>query len=226
MKEQGAYRNFWLLGLATVFVTLAAAPVASASVEKEEQQGARVLSELNAGSLRCSEAGASEFEHVGEYVMGRMMGSPEAHESMNSLMARMMGSANEEQVHEVMGRRFAGCGNPAFPARFGETMGAMGMMTGGFGPGSGAMMGGDSGSGYMMGGSGSSNDHDNLSAAWILLAALGLIIGATATALIVRSRLPRAAVANPRDALDLRLAHGEISADEYRRQRKLLEDSP
>lgn len=220
-----AKRGIWLLGVVTVFIALAAAPVANASVE-EEQQGARVLRELNNGALKCGEANASDFELVGEYVMGRMLGSPQAHESMNAMMARMMGGTGEERVHEVMGQRFAGCGHPAFPTRFGQTMGAMGMMAGGFGPGSGAMMGAGQGQGYLMGGSRSSNDHDNFSVAWIMVVALGLIIGAAATALVVRNRLQRAAAANPRDALDRRLAQGEIGADEYRRQRKLLEDAP
>lgn len=211
-----------LLALLTVFVALVAiAPAASASVE-EEQQGAQIFREINAGTKECSGATASDFELVGEYVMGRMLGSPQAHESMNSMMARMMGSAGEERVHQVMGQRFAGCGHPAFPTRFGQTMGAMGMMTGGTGPGSGAMMGGNPGSSSMMGGSGA-NDHDNLSVSWILVVAVGLIIGAGVTALVVRPRVSRADAANPREALDLRLAHGEISADEYRQQRDLLE---
>lgn len=39
--------------------------------------------------------------------MGQMLGS--SHESMNTMMGRMMGQEGEEQMHVVMGKRLSGC---------------------------------------------------------------------------------------------------------------------
>ncbi len=70
-------------GLAVIGAILLLAPLTSASVAQEEQAGSRVLGELESGKLRCAEASGSDFDHIGEYVMERMFGSPRAHEAMN-----------------------------------------------------------------------------------------------------------------------------------------------
>ena len=43
--------------------------------------------------------------------MGRMVG--DSHESMNTMMERMMGKEGEEQMHVVMGKRLSGCDTTA-----------------------------------------------------------------------------------------------------------------
>src|SRR6266545_1953218 len=88
-------------------------------------------------SRRCSQFTTGDFERIGEHVMGRMLGSQGAHQSMNRLMEQMMGPANERRMHVIMGERFSGCGNPPLPGGYAGMMGAMGMMGGSDG-----MMGG------------------------------------------------------------------------------------
>jgi hypothetical protein len=42
--------------------------------------------------------------------MERTVGSRAAHRAMNDRMTAMMGDANAERMHELMGRRYAACG--------------------------------------------------------------------------------------------------------------------
>ena len=65
--------------------------------------------------------------------MERMLGSRSVHEAMNERMASMLGDTNSERMHELMGRRYAGCGTAAA----GGAMMRSGMMAG---PGWAAMM--------------------------------------------------------------------------------------
>ena len=67
--------------------------------------------------------------------MERMLGSPATHRAMNDRMTAMMGDANTERMHELMGRRYAGCGTQG--AGTGAGMMGPGMMGGGSGAGSG-----------------------------------------------------------------------------------------
>lgn len=217
----------WSLAAVLIGVLLGA-PAASATPQ-EEKQGSQILSELESGKLKCSEASASDFELVGEYAMGRMFGSPSQHEAMNQMMSRMMGARGEESVHEAMGRRFSGCGGGQLPAGFGRMMGAvnaMGMMGGG-------MMGGASqdgrsygGYGSMMGGSGSLTNtsdegFDGPSAA-AMVGMMAVLIGAVALALFL---LARRRPGGPLDTLKRQYAKGELSAEEYQERKQLLEGS-
>lgn len=222
----------WLLGLAIVVGALNPPSLAGASVGQEEQAGSQVLRELESGKLRCAEASGSDFDHIGEYVMGRMFDSPQGHEAMNNLMSRMMGSRGEQAMHEAMGRRFAGCGGGRIPGGFGRMMGAvnaMGMMGGGM-MGGGMMGGGPgfgsygNGPGSMMGGYGSSasaNDEgfDGPSAA-AMVGMMAVLIGAVALALFL---LARRHPGGPLDTLERRFAKGELTAEEY--QERMLEGS-
>lgn len=215
--------------LAAIFIgILLSAPAASATPQ-EERQGSQILSELESGKLKCSEASATDFELVGEYTMGRMFGSPTQHEAMNQMMSRMMGARGEEGVHEAMGRRFSGCGGGQLPAGFGRMMGAvnaMGMMGGG-------MMGGANqsersygGYGSMMGGYGPStnaNDEgfDGPSAA-AMVGMMAVLIGAVALAILwLRPR--RRPAGSSLDLLQQGFARGEFTEDEYRDRKRLLE---
>ena len=106
-------------------VSLSAGP-ALASLADEVAAGRQVARELRVGEAECSRLAADDFEHLGEYVMERMLGSRSAHEAMNERMASMLGHANSERMHELMGRCYAGCGTAAAG---GAIMGS-GMMAG------------------------------------------------------------------------------------------------
>jgi len=76
-----------VLGIAALLIL---APAASVSVAKEDQTGATVLTELEAGKLRCTSLKGSDFDHIGEYMMERMFDSSQSHEAMSRPMSRMM----------------------------------------------------------------------------------------------------------------------------------------
>ena len=118
-----------LLPAAIALATVGVAPALAAP--SEEQQGAQVLSRLQAGKAECASLTTGDFDHVGEYVMRQMLGSSAAHTAMNRQMATMMGGRGESQAHVFMGRRFAGCATGGAPATFGAMMGMMGSAYGG-----------------------------------------------------------------------------------------------
>ena len=97
---------------------------------KEEAEGRALWETLNAGEVTCAELASEDYDVLGEYFMGQMMG--EAHPAMNAMMIQMMGEEGEEQVHEVMGRRLSGCDTTAaFPSGGICWMPMMQMMWGG-----------------------------------------------------------------------------------------------
>ncbi len=224
MSSAGRRSARWLAGAAAIAGAQLIALVASASAG-QEQQGAQILRELDTGGLHCGQAGTTDFERVGEYVMSRMVGSAGGHEAMDRLMSMMMGAGNEERVHEAMGRRFAGCGGGRLPGGFGRMMGAvnaMGMMGGGM---MGAAAGrGEYGPGSMMGGyrsdSSSSNDNDGPSAGAMLGVMAVLIVG---VALALWWFAGRRRPADPLETLRRRYARGELNADEYAERKRLLQ---
>lgn len=175
----------------------------------------------------CDRLGSQGFERIGERAMGRMLGSPRAHQSMDELMAQMMGGANEQRMHEAIGERFAGCGNPPLPGGYAGMMGTMGMM-GGFGPGPDGRGtfspdGPYNGPGSMMGFAsrdGGGRNHNDVPVGWTIAMILVLVGGAGATAYAI-SRLGQGR-RDPRRLLAQRFARGEIGADEYRRRHDLL----
>lgn len=216
-------RTWW-----TVLVTaglLAFPGLANASTAQEEQEGAKVLNEFESGNLQCGDASDEDFDRVGDYVMGRMLGSPASHEAMDEVMSRMMGADGERQMHEAMGRRFTGCGGGPLPSGFGRMMGAfsgMNMMGGGMmgGP---AQGGGYGSSGSMMGGawnesSTDDDDFDGPSAA-AMVGVMAVLIGAVAVAVLSPSRRrPH----SPLDTLKQRYAAGQLTNEEYEERRRLL----
>ena len=231
--------NRGLAALAAALLALGILAASPAVAATDEQQGADVLDAVESGELDCDQLDATDFEAVGEFVMGRMLGSPGAHEGMDRMMASMMGEGGLERMHEVMGTRFAGCGNPPLPGAFGGMMGAMGMMGGGMmgGSGGGGMMGGFApgagdgafrGQGYgpaaMMGFDRDDDDDEDV-AGWMGVGMLVLLaLAAGAVILVVRSSRRPAGGASPLDLLAERLARGEIGAEEYAERRRLLEE--
>lgn len=215
-------RARWVALLATGLLALTASG-ASASTAQEEQQGSKVLSEFESGKLQCGDAGAEDFQRVGEYVMGRMIGSTNGHEAMDEVMSRMMGAGSEPRLHEAMGRRFTGCGGGQIPSGFGRMMGAlnaMGMMGGG-------MMGGLDGtygsSSSMMGGywneSSANDDSFDGPSAGAMIGMMAVLIAAVAIAVFW---LSRRRPSDPLDTLKRRYASGELSAEEFAERKRLL----
>jgi hypothetical protein len=97
------------VALSLVVLALLSPAPALASLADEQSQGRTLVSQLRSGAKSCGDLSATDFEHVGEYVMGRALGSTSAHEAMNTRMRQYMGEQGEERMHQLMGERFTGC---------------------------------------------------------------------------------------------------------------------
>ena len=107
---------------------------------REEVEGREVWKRLQGKEIRCEELTVEDYEALGEYFMGRMMGS--SHAFMNQMMTARLGEEGEEQMHEVMGRRMSGCdASAAFPSEGADFMPMMNMMLGMYGGQGAGMMG-------------------------------------------------------------------------------------
>lgn len=83
---------------------------------REETEGKEIWEKLQAKQLECKNLTDDNFEVLGEYFMGKMVGS--SHEIMNNMMVRMIGEEGEKQMHIVMGKRNSGCDTAAsFPQK-------------------------------------------------------------------------------------------------------------
>ena len=112
---------------------------AYASLSDEVSSGRAIAARVDAGTTACKTLSTTEFEHLGEYVMERMVGSRSAHEAMNGRMEAIIGAGNADRMHQALGRRYAGCATTGRPAH--GMMGGGGMMGGASaGGGWGAMM--------------------------------------------------------------------------------------
>src|SRR3989344_5800761 len=82
---------------------------------REEQEGKELWKKLQDKQITCEKLSDEELGSLGEYFMGQMLapsnaeGVGNSHEAMNTMMERMMGKENEEQMHVVMGKRLSGC---------------------------------------------------------------------------------------------------------------------
>jgi hypothetical protein len=98
-----------LLVVAAALLAVGVTP-AFAALGDEVAAGGAIARQLQGHSTSCSKLSDADFEHLGEYVMERTVGSRAAHAAMNQRMASVMGSAAEERMHQLMGRRYANCG--------------------------------------------------------------------------------------------------------------------
>lgn len=80
---------------------------------REEAEGKEIWEKLQAKQLECKNLTDDNFEALGEYFMGQMVGS--SHEAMNNMMVRMMGEEGEKQMHIAMGKRNSGCDTSFIP---------------------------------------------------------------------------------------------------------------
>lgn len=120
----------------------AASPLAA-----EQRDGRTIAGQVRSGATTCDELTGEDLDHVGEYVMGRMLGATSTHGAMNDRMTAMLGTAGEERMHQAMGARYLDCTTGAAAG-----IGAVAPIMGGGMMGRGAMMGGD-GYGWMADGS-------------------------------------------------------------------------
>lgn len=139
-----------LLAFSASVLALGVSP-AFGALSAEVDAGRAVAARVDAGTATCRNLSNSGFEHLGEYVMERMVGSRSAHVAMNVRMEAIIGSQSADRIHHALGRRYAGCAIPT-SGRGGGMMGG-GAMVGGnaTGGGWGAMMG--SGLAWMRNGS-------------------------------------------------------------------------
>lgn len=87
-----------------VLIALTAAVIAGAT---EESEGKEIWNKLQNKEVKCEDLTNDDFELLGEYFMGQMMG--ESHEAMNNMMLQTMGKEGEEQAHIAMGKRMSAC---------------------------------------------------------------------------------------------------------------------
>lgn len=217
-----------LVAALLALTALAAAPAMGAT--SEEQQGAQLLRNLQAGKATCTSLSTTNFERIGEYVMGRMLGSSAAHDAMNRQMAAMMGSGGETQAHVFMGQRFAGCATGRAPVAFGAMMGMMGagMMGSAYGGNAtSTMMGsGNRGTGGMMGfgyvSPTASRNNGWSSGDTVMVILMGLLIGLAIGAFAAWRPWRHKAVKTPLETLQARYARGDIDQQEFDRRRQAL----
>jgi hypothetical protein len=108
-----------------------AAPALADSVSAEQAQGAQVLSQVQHGTLSPNGLTSDQYQNLGEYLMGRALGSPQLHERMNTLMDEMMGSSASDRMHIYLGKRFLGV--DATPSsQYSQLYGLMGVMMSGY----------------------------------------------------------------------------------------------
>lgn len=127
--------------LAVLLLGTTGTAVAS-SLADEQRDGRAIAGQVRSGATSCDDLTREGLDHVGEYVMWRMLGSTSAHRAMNERMTAMLGATGEARMHQAMGARFLDCTTGAATG-----IGAVAPMMGG-GMMGGAMMGG-AGYGWM-----------------------------------------------------------------------------
>lgn len=128
------FRLAVLLGLLLFFPAVTAhaqvgtgsAGATTESTANDEAAGKVIWDKVQSKQIPCTDLQDDDFELLGEYSMGRMLG--DAHEAMNRRAVLMMGKQGEEKMHIAMGKRLSGCFSGApFP------QGMMGGWANGFG---------------------------------------------------------------------------------------------
>ena len=103
------------LPLALVLGLTFAAPALADSAAAEQAQGAQVLSQVQHATLSPKSLTSDQYQNLGEYLMGRALGSTALHQRMNTLMDEMMGPTAADLMHIYLGKRYLGVQAPARP---------------------------------------------------------------------------------------------------------------
>ncbi len=171
-----------VVSIALVSLGAGAAPAWSAV--SGQQQGAALLAQIQNGQTSCSKLSSSNLVLMGEYDMGRIMGSTAAQNAMNAQMLATTGASGEQLAYRFMGERLGGCATGNGPVAYGTMMGMMGTSEMGASYGSAYPAGGY---GSMMGGYGSNQTAGNggVSMGVIVAIVLGSLALLAVVALIV-----------------------------------------
>ena len=192
---------------------------AVAATAQDQTKGKQIWEELQAKKLQCNSLTSDNYELLGEYFMGQMIGDTQRHVLMNSMMQNMMGKNGEEQMHIVLGKRFSGCESNAQTSQNMMDNGMMSMMMGG-------MMGG--GVNSMMGYGGWNNMMDGLGGfglGWVFMILLWVLVILLIAALVkwmVSGRKTNPSGETTLKILKERYAKGEINKKEFEQMRKDL----
>ncbi|MBU6141607.1 SHOCT domain-containing protein [Patescibacteria group bacterium] len=89
----------------------AAAPTPTQTAQDPETAGLQLLQQLQSGQRSCANLSQNDFDLLGDYFMGQMMGN--YHETMDSIMQQNLGDAGDTAMHVAMGERFSGCNTAA-----------------------------------------------------------------------------------------------------------------
>jgi hypothetical protein len=107
-----------------------AAPALADSVAAEQAQGAQVLGQVQHATLSPKSLASDQYQNLGEYLMGRALGSTQLHQRMNT-MDDMMGPSAADQMHIYLGKRYLGVSvTPS--SRDSQLYGLMGVMISGY----------------------------------------------------------------------------------------------
>lgn len=96
-------------------------------IAQEEAQGKIIYENLQTNKVSCSNISDNDFELLGDYYMGQMMGG--SHAAMDALMTQRIGEDNNRLMHISLGKRLSGCDTSAsFPSQGVGFLPMMGMM--------------------------------------------------------------------------------------------------
>lgn len=123
-------RTWRPLAIATVLIAVLAAP-SWASVASEQQQGARIVQRINAGTLSRTGLSNTQYQRVGQYLMAKSLGSSQAFKAMDTRMDDVMGQSTADQMYTYLGKRYLGV-NATLPGGYASTFGPMGTMMNGY----------------------------------------------------------------------------------------------
>ena len=98
---------------------------------REEAEGEIIWQKLQSKEITCADASDEDFDAIGEYFMGQMLGDSQG--AINEMMMRMHGKDGEEQIHIVIGKRLSECDTSAVASGISDGwMPMINMMTGGW----------------------------------------------------------------------------------------------
>jgi hypothetical protein len=189
-RRRLAPRLIAIAAASIALVSLSAGPAWSAV--SAQQQGAALLAQIQNGQTSCSKLSSSNLELMGEYDMGRIMGSTAAQNAMDAQMLSISGAQGEQNAYRFMGERLGGCATGNGPVAFGTMMGMMGTSEMGASYGS-AYPGGANSSSMMGDGYGSSQTAGNggISGGVIVAIVLGALVLLALIVLLATRRTPR-----------------------------------
>lgn len=129
--SSAAFAQMGMMGYAASYgYSTGANATTSGAMDAEEAAGQALAKKLQNKTTDCSALSQSDYQSLGEYYMGLMMGS--GHDVMDNYIVSRYGQTYDDQMHIAMGERFSGCNvDVSFPAGitgFNPMMGGFGMM--------------------------------------------------------------------------------------------------